>query len=146
MRYLLYIVLGVVTIFTLIFITGFIAAMIKGKNDKQFEKHAHYLFTQLSKKEKGVLRKMWKCFQQSKPKDANELVKKLDKTEVQHISKLFDPKQRPPELSAGKTLDHTTWLVYFKKAKEMKFDDTGATIIAGIGLNGIEEEFNKQEN
>lgn len=141
MKFLIFLALGVLIVFISIFIFGFIVAFIKNKNENMFKKHALYLFSQLSENEKDIVRELWSSFQQNNPERANKIANKLNLSEIKHISTLLDPANRPSELSAGKKLDHTTWIVYFNKAKEMKFNEVSSTIVAGVGLNGIEEQF-----
>lgn len=141
MKFLIFIALGILIIFVSFFIFGFVVAFIKNKKGDTFKKHAFYLFSQLSENEKSIVKNMWLSFQQNDPESANKIANKLGSSEIQHISTLLDPANRPSELSAGNKLDHTTWIVYFNKAKEMNFDKVPSTIIAGVGLNGLEEQF-----
>ena len=137
MKWLIYLVIGIVGIFAVVFIMGFVAAAFSSR--KKFGNHAAGLFNQLSDNEKIVIRKVWFSFKKAAANEANAAVASLSSSNAKHIEALFDPNQRTSESSAGKINDNAIWHMYINEAKGKGFNEIASIIVAGVGLNGIEK-------
>ncbi|GEM_PF-3462015 len=137
MKIFLYLTLSIVGLFLLIFTAGFAIAALTNK--KRLRNNASRLLAQLSDHEKSVVEKIWFSFQKENTNDANITATELSRLEIDHISLLFDPNNRRGDLSSGKVLDSTLWFAWLNRAKEKGFNDTAATVVAGMGLHGLEK-------
>ena len=137
MRWILYVIFGVVGLFLLIFIVGFVMAALTNK--RRFSGYARTLFNELSSDEKIAVKKIWKAFKKTDANEANMIAKHLSKLEIEHLNLIFNPNLRPKHLSSGKKNDNAFWLSYINEAKKKGFKDTAAIVVAGVGLNGIDK-------
>ncbi len=136
MKILIVLALIVVGFFVLIFLAGFIIAMLTGSEKKMKGWAKEFLEGNLSVEEKEALDGIWKAFQAGKTEVAEELLNSLSPQEVAKLKKICSPDIRPVQFSSGAAGDNLTWDVWFNEAKEKGFSETSSYIIAGIGLNG----------
>ncbi len=134
MTWLIYFLLGIVVLFLVTFVVGFFTASIT--HTKRFRANALSLFTNLTDHEKEIVSKIWVSFKENR---AKLLADELSVSEKEHIASLLNPRYRKTDLSSGKLFDHTTWQVWFNQAREKGFDEFSSEVIAGVGLNGLEE-------
>lgn len=134
----LFVVGGIVLLFLITFLVGFILAASTSSEKKLKEWARGVINTELSEKERYALREIWLSFKSKDTTRAGEVLAELKPDEIAHLKGICAPNFRPKVFSAGAFGDNLSWQVWFDRAKEIGFGNDEAHIIAGIALNGYE--------
>lgn len=142
MNLVLIIVLIVLGIFVIAFIVGMVKASILGSNKRRYAS-ALVVISQLSDIEREVLIDVYNAHKEKNLEKVNKIVESLDKTSLQSLLDICDPKNRPVDFSAGMSGNNLSWTVMEKEFQRVGYNEYASIILSGIIFNHYDDVLNK---
>lgn len=130
MKIILIILFGILSVFIIIFLVGFVIAAVTNK--KREHAHSILLLSQLTEDTRNKLIDILFAYRNKDSDEMNRIICSIGKDELNSLISVLGPNNRPKHLSSGKFGDNLSWTAMENSLQEQGYTINSSKIIAGI--------------
>lgn len=141
MKTILIILFGILSVFIIIFLVGFVVAAVTNK--KREHAYSILLLSQLTEDIRNKLIDILFAYGNKDSDEINRIICSIGQDELNCLISMLGPDNRPKDLSSGKFGDYLSWKAMENSLQEQGYTINSSKIITGIVLHGLDNMLSK---